>query len=92
MNSLRNELISVLDSSAFPSLSMIYNGIANFPARIYANEDLKVAFLISELNLDQSMYHVVSKTILQWAIEKECELVISSGTISTEDDLQGYMV
>ena len=68
---------------------MIYNGIANFPARIYANEDLKVAFLISELNLDQSMYHVVSKTILQWVIEKECDLVISSGTISTEDDLQG---
>ena len=49
MNSLRNELISVLDSSAFPPFSMIYNGIANFPARIYANEDLKVAFLISEL-------------------------------------------
>jgi uncharacterized protein len=88
MNSLRNELISVLDSSAFPPFSMIYNGIANFPARIYANEDLKVAFLISELNLDQSMYHVVSKTILQWVIEKECELVISSGSISTEDDLQ----
>ena len=88
MKSLRNELISVLDSSAFPPLSMIYDGIANFPARIYANEDLKVAFLISELNLDQSMYHVVSKTILQWVIEKECELVISSGTISTEDDLQ----
>jgi uncharacterized protein len=79
LNSLRNELISVLDSSAFPPLSMIYNGIANFPARIYANEESQVAFIL---------YHVVSKTILQWVIEKECELVISSGTISTEDDLQ----
>ena len=49
MKSLRNELISVLDSSAFPPLSMIYDGIANFPARIYANEALKVAFLISHL-------------------------------------------
>jgi uncharacterized protein len=85
MKSLRNELISVLDSSAFPPLSMIYDGIANFPARIYANEDLKVAFLISELNLDQSMYYVVSRTIFQWARENGCELVISSGTISAEE-------
>src|SRR5688572_335390 len=85
MKSLRNELISVLDSSAFPPLSMIYDGIANFPARIYANEDLKVAFLISELNLDSSIYWFVSKTILQWAGENGCELVISAATISDEE-------
>src|SRR5919108_2967482 len=85
MKSLRNELISVLDSSAFPPLSMIYDGIANFPARIYANKDLKVAFLISELNLDQSMYYAVSRTIFQWAMDNGCKLVISSGTISTEE-------
>jgi uncharacterized protein len=41
MRSIRNELISVLDSSVFPPLSMVYNGTANFPARIYANEDIK---------------------------------------------------
>jgi uncharacterized protein len=85
MKSLRNELISVLDSSAFPPLSMIYDGIANFPARIYANKDLKVAFLISELNLDQTMYYAVSRTIFQWAMDNGCKLVISSGTISTEE-------
>jgi uncharacterized protein len=84
MRSIRNELISVLDSSVFPPLSMIYNGIANSPARIYANEDIKVAFLISELNLNESMYYTVSKTILQWARENKCELVISSGSIVTE--------
>jgi uncharacterized protein len=84
MKSLRNELISVLDSS-FPPLSMIYDGIANFPARIYANKDLKVAFLISELNLDQSMYYAVSRTIFQWAMDNGCKLVISSGTMSTEE-------
>jgi uncharacterized protein len=85
MRSIRNELISILDSSMFPPLSMIYNGIANFPVRIYANEDVKVAFLISELNLNESMYYTISKTILQWARENECELVISSGSIATEE-------
>ena len=85
MRSIKNELISILDSSLFPPLSMIYNGTANFPVRIYANEDIKAAFLISELNLNESLYYTVSKTILQWARENECELVISSGSIVTEE-------
>ncbi len=85
MRSIRNELISILDSSLFPPLSMIYNGTANFPVRIYANEDIKAAFLISELNLNESLYYTISKTILQWARENECELVISSGSIVTEE-------
>ena len=59
LRSTRNELISILDSPMFPPLSMVYNGVANFPARIYANEDIKVAFLISELNLNESMYYTV---------------------------------
>jgi uncharacterized protein len=84
MRSIRNELISMLDSSLFPTLSMIYNGTANFSVRIYANEDIKAALLISELNLNESLYYTVSKTILQWARENKCELVISSGSIVTE--------
>jgi predicted ATP-grasp superfamily ATP-dependent carboligase len=40
---------------------MVYDGIANFPTRIYANEDLKVAFLVSELNVDPSFYYHVAK-------------------------------
>lgn len=85
MNSVPNDLVSVMDSPLFPSISMVQDGIANFPTRIYANEDLKVAFLISELNLDPSIYYYVSKTILQWAGENGCELVISAATISDEE-------
>ena len=84
IRSLKNELVAVLDSLAFPALSVIYNGTPNFPARIYANEDLRIAFLISELNLDQSLYYSVSKTILQWAKKNECELVISAAGMPTE--------
>ena len=69
---------------------MVYDGIANFPTRIYANEDLKVAFLISELNVDPSFYYHVSRTILRWARENGCELVVSDGTVLDEqsNDLQ----
>jgi uncharacterized protein len=85
MKSVLNDLVSVMDSPGFPPISMIYEGIANFPTRIYANEDLKVAFLISELNVDPSFYYHVSRTILQWARENGCELVISAGTVLEEE-------
>lgn len=81
MRSVKNELVAVLDSPAFPPLAVIYDGIPNFPARIYVNEDIKLAMFLSELNLDQSMYYSISRTILQWAKENECELIISAGTI-----------
>jgi uncharacterized protein len=85
MRSVKNELVAVLDSPAFPPLAVIYDGIPNFPARIYANEDIKLAMFLSELNLDQSMYYSISRTILQWAKENECELIISAGTILSEE-------
>ena len=42
---LKTELVAVLDSPGFPALSIIRNTTPNFPARIYANEDLKSTIL-----------------------------------------------
>jgi len=67
-NPVPNDPVSVMDSPLFPSISMVHDAIADFPTRIYANKDLDVAFLISELNLDPSIYYYVSKTILQWSL------------------------
>jgi uncharacterized protein len=80
---LKTELVAVLDSPGFTALSIIHNAAANFPARIYANEDLKLTIFVSELNLDQSMYYSISKTILQWAVENECELILSAAGMSS---------
>jgi predicted ATP-grasp superfamily ATP-dependent carboligase len=85
MSSVQNQLVSVLESPSFPPVSTVRSGIANSPVRIYANEELRKSFLISELNLNQSLYYDVSRTILRWAKENECELVISSGSLSTQD-------
>ena len=85
MNLVLNDLVSVMDSPGFPPISMVYEGIGNFPTRIYANENLKAAFLISELKVDTSIYYYVSRTILRWARENECELVISAGTVLDEE-------
>jgi uncharacterized protein len=85
MSSVRNELVSVLESPIFPPVSTVRHGIANSPARIYANEDLRVSFLISELNLNESLYFYVSKAVLRWAKENECKLIISSGTAFSQN-------
>jgi uncharacterized protein len=85
MSSVQNQLVSVLESPSFPPISTVRSGIANSPVRIYANEKLRISFLISELNLNHSLYYDVSRTILRWAKENGCELVISSGSLSTSD-------
>jgi uncharacterized protein len=56
-HSIKNELVALLDSPALPPLAVIHDGIPNFPARIYINEDIKLAIFLSGLNLDQSMYY-----------------------------------
>jgi uncharacterized protein len=87
ISSLKTELVAVLDSPGFPGLSIIHNAIPTFPARIYANEDLKLSIFVSELNLDQTLHYSISRIILQWAVENECELIISAAgmTVSQEN-------
>ena len=89
IHSLKTELVAVLDSAEFPALSVIHNTLPNFPARIYANENLKLAIFVSEMNVEQSLYYSISKLILQWAIENECRLIISAAGVSNEgtDDI-----
>lgn len=87
VRSLKTELVAVLNSPGFPPLSIIRNSTPNFPARIYTNEDLRLTIFASELSLDQSMYYSISRIVLQWAIENECELIISAaGMPASEED------
>ena len=68
VHSLKTDLIAVVDSPTFPPLSIIRGAMPNFPARVYANEELNLAMFVSELNLDRSMYRPVAKLILEWAL------------------------
>ena len=52
INSLKTELVGILDSSLFSPMSVIYDSKPNFPARIYANEEKKLGFFVSELVLE----------------------------------------
>jgi len=81
IHSLKTEFVAVLDSPLFPPLSVIRNGTPNFPARIYANEQLKLGIFVSELNLAPTLHRPVADTMLRWAFDNGCDLVISAAGI-----------
>ena len=77
IKSLKTELVGILDSPLFPPISVIYDAKPNFPARIYANEEKKLAFFVSEAILESSAYRQIAHTILNWSNNNKCKTVIS---------------
>ena len=77
IHSLKTELVGILDSSLFSPMSVIYDDKPNFPARIYANEEKKLGFFISELVLYPSAYRPVADLILRWSKDNKCKTIIS---------------
>ena len=85
IETLQLDLVAVLDSEKFPSLSTIYRSKPYFPARIHANQDLKLAVFISELSLKEPNLRMIGKTMLKWAQEHECSLILSAAGLPVED-------
>ena len=77
------ELGGVIDSEAFPPISVIKNGEPNFPTRIFVNEELKVGVFLSYLTLDQSLHRITAKTMLSWAKKQKIKLIVSSIAIKS---------
>jgi uncharacterized protein len=77
INSLKTELVGILDSSLFSPMSVIYDSKPNFPARIYANEEKKLGFFVSELVLEPATSRPVADIILKWSKDNKCRTIIS---------------
>lgn len=88
IHSLKTEFVAAIESPAFPPLSIIKNSMPNFPARVYASEELKLAMFVSELNLDPAMYRPVANMMIEWALESNCDLIISAAGIPYEEGEQ----
>ena len=85
INTVQFEMVGVLDSDLFPPLSIIKNGVPNFPTRIFANNDLKVAIFSSYLTPHESLHRQVAKTMLDWANKHKCSYIVSSSAIRSEE-------
>jgi len=92
VNALHLELIGTMESSAFPTVSLIRDTEPQTPVRIYAGSkdenpgsDKVVAF-ISEFQPPPNMTTPIASTILDWAIEQKCSLIISPEGLVVERD------
>ena len=78
INTTEFELGGIIDSDRFPPISIVKNGLPNYPTRIFVNNELKVAVFSSYLTLDVSLHKTAAKLMLNWAKEKKCSTIISS--------------
>jgi uncharacterized protein len=75
------ELGGIIDSDIFPPVSIIKDGVPNYPTRIFVNEDLKVAVFSSYLTLHESLHRTMARQMLDWAKQHKLSLVVSSVAI-----------
>lgn len=85
INTVRFEIAGVIDSDLFPPLTIIKDGVPNFPARIFVNNDLRVAVFSSYLTPHESLHRQVAKAMLEWANKHKCAYIISSSAIRSEE-------
>ena len=67
-----------MDSSSFPPVSIVRDGVPNYPVNIFVNEKLKVAVFLSHLRLLNSFSKDIAASILQYAKKHSCKQIISS--------------
>jgi uncharacterized protein len=77
ISSLKLDQIAAMDSAWFPPVSMIYAEKPKFPARIYARAQDKIAVCLSEFTPSTYLDRFIARSILSWAKEQKCSLVIS---------------
>ena len=75
------ELGGIIDSERFPPISIIKNGLPNYPARVFVNNDLKVAIFSSYLTLDVSLHRSAARLMLKWLETKKASVILSSITV-----------
>jgi predicted ATP-grasp superfamily ATP-dependent carboligase len=83
IRSNRTKVAAVYVSPDFPTLSIISDSLPQFLARIYVNEDSNSLFR-DRIDIDKTMYREVATTMIQWALEHHCKLIISGAGIPTD--------
>jgi uncharacterized protein len=87
VHSLKTELVGIIDSPVFPPLSVIRNAMPTFPARVYANEELRLGMFVSELHLNPLMFRSVARLMLEWALNSNCDLIVSAAGLPYEEGM-----
>jgi uncharacterized protein len=95
IDTLEMEQIGIVESPAFPTVSLVRDGIPQHPVRIYAGRpghghggegaDKLVAF-VSEFHPAPAVIHPLATSILDWVQEQRCSLLVSPEGLVVEAD------
>lgn len=77
VSSLKLDQVAVIDSPAFPPVSMIFANKPKFPARVYVSESLRLAVFLSEFSIPPELSRTVGRAMFNWARKEGCSLIIS---------------
>ena len=72
------ERAGTIDSDQFEPASVVKEGVSDFPARIFANNSLKVAIFLSYLAPEPRMHRAVAGAMISWARRHGVSLVVSA--------------
>jgi uncharacterized protein len=81
INSLHLELVGIMDSIYFPTVSLIRDGTPTNPVRIYAGtkkggEEDQIAVFISEFQPPPNLIKLIAQTMIDWAQEQRCKMLL----------------
>jgi uncharacterized protein len=80
IDALNLKQIGCVTSAQFPALSVVHTGEPLSPVRIYAGDqgfNKKIVVFVSEFKPKPNLINSISETIMTWANEKDCKLLIS---------------
>ncbi len=85
INTLKLKQIGIMDSIYFPTVSLVRDSEPLNPVRIYAGEKVlseergpeQIVCFISEFQPPPNLVKPIASTMLDWAIEQKCSLMIS---------------
>lgn len=86
------EHIGIMDSVHFPTVSLVRDAKPMSPVRIYAGRkgkggDQIVAF-ISEFQAPANLIRPISYTLIDWAIEQRCRMIVSPEGLVVDPELR----
>ena len=94
VNAIHLEQVGTMESSAFPTVSLIRDTEPQTPVRIYAGSkndtpsSEKVVAFISEFQPPPNLTKSIASTILEWAEEQRCDLIISPEGLVVERETE----
>jgi uncharacterized protein len=93
IDTLEMEQIGIVESPAFPTVSLVRGGNPQHPVRIYAGSPQgsrttrvadKIVAFVSEFHPAPTVIYPLAHTIIDWAQEQRCSLLVSPEGLSVE--------